>query len=211
MKVQQGNLDRLKGSSGNTGLRERLIQAASKVLVEEGYDNLSMRRVAQEAGCSQMAMYRHFANKEALTQHLCTLLYVRFTAEMHREMDTVDQPWEKVRIFIASLIQFAVSYPDHYSLVFLVRHPDPEVIAEREHLGQEFLQGIHQIVHNLLPEGTPRSVITGRLRQLLSCLHGTAALLIAHPKAYGLTKQKAIKDVQEAAVYLLNQSSSFLV
>jgi hypothetical protein len=29
-----------------------------------------------------------------------------------------------------------------------------------------------------------------RLRQMLCCLHGTVALLIAHPKTYGLTKQK---------------------
>ncbi len=50
-------------------MRERIIETASRIFIDEGYENVSMRRVAQEAGCSQMAMYRHFANKEALTQH----------------------------------------------------------------------------------------------------------------------------------------------
>src|ERR1700722_16392883 len=78
-------------------LRQRIIDAAGKVFVDEGYQNLSMRRVAQEAGCSQMAMYRHFANKEALTQHLCSQLYTRFAAKMNRELDSVTDPWERLR------------------------------------------------------------------------------------------------------------------
>jgi AcrR family transcriptional regulator len=184
-------------SGEGLGLRERIIEAASKVFVEEGYQSLSMRRVAQEAGCSQMAMYRHFANKEALTQHLCSQLYTRFAAKISREFDSVIDPWERCRRFVAATLRFALNYPDHYSLIFLVRHSDPEVLADRERLGQEFLAGLHVIVRALLPPGTPESVVGNRLRQMLCCLHGTAALLIAHPLAYGLTKQKAVADVEE--------------
>jgi AcrR family transcriptional regulator len=184
-------------SGEGLGLRERIIEAASKVFVEEGYQSLSMRRVAQEVGCSQMAMYRHFANKEALTQHICSQLYTRFAAKMNREIDAVTDPWERCCRFVAATLRFAVNYPDHYSLIFLVRHSNPEVLADRERLGQEFLAGLHVIVRALLPPGTPEPVIGNRLRQMLCCLHGTAALLIAHPRAYGLTKQKAIADVEE--------------
>jgi AcrR family transcriptional regulator len=184
-------------SGESLGLRERVIEAASKVFVEEGYQSLSMRRVAQEVGCSQMAMYRHFANKEALIQHICSQLYTRFAAKMNREIDAVTDPWERCRRFVAALIRFALHYPDHYSLIFLVRHSDPDVLVERERLGQEFLVELLPIVRALLPPGTPDFVVGNRLRQMLCCLHGTAALLIAHPRAYGLTKQKAITDVEE--------------
>jgi hypothetical protein len=68
---------------------------------------------------------------------------------------------------------------------------------DRERLGQEFLAELQVIVRALLPPGTPDSVVETRLRQMLCCLHGTAALLIAHPRAYGLTKQKAITEVEE--------------
>jgi AcrR family transcriptional regulator len=184
-------------SGESRGLRERIIEAASKVFVEEGYQSLSMRRVAHEVGCSQMAMYRHFANKEALTQHICSELYARFAAKMNREINAVIDPWERCCRFVEALIRFALHYPDHYSLIFLVRHSDPDVLLERERLGQEFLAELHVIVQALLPPGTPDSVVGTRLRQMLCCLHGTAALLIAHPRAYGLTKQKAIAEVEE--------------
>jgi AcrR family transcriptional regulator len=185
------------------GLRQRIIDAAGQIFVEEGYEHLSMRRVAQVVGCSQMAAYRHFANKEALTQHLCAQLYTDFSSRMFRQMDSADEPWERIRIFISALVNFAVSYPDHYSLVFLVRHADESVIAERERLGEEFLQTIHELIRRVLPQDTPVAISNMRLRQVLTCLHGTAALLIAHPRAYGLTKAKAIKDAEDTIVRLL--------
>jgi AcrR family transcriptional regulator len=187
------------------GLRERLIEAASKIFVEEGYQNLSMRRVAQEASCSQMAMYRHFANKEGLTQHICSQLYASFAAKMKREIDAVSDPWERCRRFVAALIHFAVRYPDHYSLVFLVRHSNPSVLADRERLGQQFLADFQPLVQALLPPDSTNALVVTRVRQMFCCLHGTAALLIAHPKAYGLTKQKAIGDVEQTLLQLFER------
>ncbi len=115
---------------------------------------------------------------------------------MNREIEAASDPWEQLRRFIAAVIRFATSYPDHYSLIFLERHTNPEENSEREQLGKEFIQKIHSIVRNLLDAATPDAVVQTTLRQLLTCLHGTAALLIAHPKAYGLTKQKALDDVE---------------
>jgi AcrR family transcriptional regulator len=189
----------------SSGLRSPIIEAARKVLIKEGYDRLSMRRVAQEAGCSTMALYRHFANKEALTQFLCAELYKGFAERMHRQMATVNDPWEQICIFIEALIHFATSYPDHYSIIFLVRHPDEIVLAEREELGEEFLSGIQKIVRAILQPETPSAVTSTRVRQILCCLHGTAALLIAHPKAYGLRKQQAIVDCRETVAHLLGR------
>jgi AcrR family transcriptional regulator len=191
--------------TAGVGLRERLIEAASKVFLKEGYENLSMRRVAQEAGCSQMAMYRHFANKEALTQYICTEIYTRFAAEMNREILAVADPWQQIQRYVEALIRFATTYPDHYSLIFLVRHSNPEVIADRERLGKEFIEGLHPIVKALLPSETRRPVVDRLVRQMLSCLHGTAALLIAHPKAYGLTKSRAVQDAEAVLRHLFDR------
>jgi AcrR family transcriptional regulator len=184
-------------------LKEQIIDAASRVLIEEGYDNLSLRHVAKEVGCSQMAMYRHFANKDALIQYLCVGLYARFTDRMYRRMGAVDDPRDQIRIFISSLISFAVSYPDHYSLIFLVRQKNRSLTEERDRLGREFLYGVRRIVQNVLPQNTTKEVVDSRLRQILTCLHGTAALLISHPRAYGLNRDKAIRDTEEAIEHLL--------
>lgn len=177
-------------------LKQRIVHAASQLFTSGGYEALSMRRVAQQAGCSQMAMYRHFANKEALVQHICADLYNRFTVRMNEEIAGEPDAQKKLRRFITALLDFAEQYPDHYSLIFLVRHADPEVVATREQLGRQFLEGIATIVREALPTGTSLTHVRATLRRMMETLHGTTALWIAHPTAYRLTRQRAIEDIE---------------
>lgn len=189
-------------------LKTRIVEAAGRLFAEEGYEALSMRRVAQEVGCSQMAMYRHFANKEALIQHICTELYTRFAKQMATEMDAEDDPWDKLRRFIRALLQFAEKFPDHYSLIFLVRHSDPEVLAMREQLGQQFLAHVGKVVRMAMPPGSTLHRANQVLRRMMECIHGTTALLLAHPHAYGITRQKAAEDVEAMWHLLLTRQAA---
>src|SRR5262249_23483019 len=50
--------------------RARLLSAAYKALKREGAERLSLRSVAKAAGVTPMAVYRHFANKDALFDDL---------------------------------------------------------------------------------------------------------------------------------------------
>lgn len=49
---------------------ERIVAAARWLLLEKGADDVTMRGVAEVAGISAMAIYRHFPNREALLQHV---------------------------------------------------------------------------------------------------------------------------------------------
>lgn len=50
--------------------KDRILSAAKAVLEHDGMDGLTIRRVAQRAGLSPMALYRHFADKGALLNAL---------------------------------------------------------------------------------------------------------------------------------------------
>jgi AcrR family transcriptional regulator len=50
--------------------KDRILSAAKTVLEREGIDGLTIRRVAQRAQLSPMALYRHFADKDALLNAL---------------------------------------------------------------------------------------------------------------------------------------------
>ncbi len=59
-----------RGAALPSGKRERtraaLVEAASQLIAEEGYDQLSMDRVAARAGMTKGAIYNNFASKEDL-------------------------------------------------------------------------------------------------------------------------------------------------
>lgn len=50
--------------------RDRILAAAKSVLESAGIAGLTIRKVAQRAGLSPMALYRHFAGKDALLDAL---------------------------------------------------------------------------------------------------------------------------------------------
>lgn len=50
--------------------RAAIVEAAGRLFGEVGYDEVTMRRIAAAAGCSHTAIYRYFADKEALLEAL---------------------------------------------------------------------------------------------------------------------------------------------
>jgi AcrR family transcriptional regulator len=71
--MKKGSLEKKGSSTGATesaGKRSRtraaLVKAASQLIAEEGYDRLSMDRVAARAGMTKGAIYGNFASKEDL-------------------------------------------------------------------------------------------------------------------------------------------------
>ncbi|MBD8899056.1 TetR/AcrR family transcriptional regulator [Rhodanobacter sp. DHG33] len=50
--------------------KDRILSAAKAVLESAGFEGLTIRKVAQRAGLSPMALYRHFKNKDELLNAL---------------------------------------------------------------------------------------------------------------------------------------------
>ncbi len=51
--------------------RDRVVEAALRIMDEEGLDAVSMRRVAREVGVEAMSLYHHVEDKEDLLDGIC--------------------------------------------------------------------------------------------------------------------------------------------
>ena len=100
-------------------LRNRLLDAAGRLFGERGYANVSVRNISDEVGCSQMALYRHFPDKDALLRHLCNKLYRNFTTRLHEKYGNLPEPGERLRMAMHELIVLSTENPHHYRLAFL--------------------------------------------------------------------------------------------
>lgn len=89
--------------------RDRIFAAAKTVLEREGIPGLTIRKVAQRAGVSPMAMYNHFADKDAL---LNALMEEGFAAweKMARAIRTRD-PMEWLEQLMEAFLDFALNQP----------------------------------------------------------------------------------------------------
>ena len=58
-------------------LRQEILDAASELFVKEGYEDVSMRRIAEKIEYSPTAIYVHFRDKQQLFLELCHCDYRR--------------------------------------------------------------------------------------------------------------------------------------
>ena len=58
--------------------KERIASAALTILEKEGANAVSMRRVAEAAGITAMAIYHHFENREVLLNFVTDREFAKF-------------------------------------------------------------------------------------------------------------------------------------
>jgi AcrR family transcriptional regulator len=202
MKTVGSTTDRPKFKAGSE-LREKILEAASRLFAEGGDQNVSIRRIAEEVGCSQMAMYRHFPDKDALMQQLCIDLYERFSLKLHKQFDLCDDPKERLRQAMRHFITLSVKNPHHYRLAFLTQASSARGRELRTKVADPALTYFRENLRQALPPHTPDAVVEARLHQLLACQHGMAVLLITHPHVYKISKEAALRELESLFELLL--------
>jgi AcrR family transcriptional regulator len=65
--------------------QERIAEASLSILESEGPSAVSMRRVADTAGITAMAIYHHFQNKEALLDFVTDREFAKFLEYIERQ------------------------------------------------------------------------------------------------------------------------------
>ena len=64
--------------------RAKITDAARELFAREGYDAVSMRRIAEAIEYSPTAIYVHFKDKEALFQDLCRQDFGKLAEGLHQ-------------------------------------------------------------------------------------------------------------------------------
>lgn len=104
--------DRVRGE-----LRQEILDEAERLIREEGFPGLTMRRLASRLGCAPMSLYSYFADKEAL---LCALGRQGFArvADRLAAADRTGGP-AGLRELLLEFVRYAQDDPVHYRALFL--------------------------------------------------------------------------------------------
>src|SRR5215831_9716955 len=105
--------------------RDKILDAARELFVTEGYEGVSMRRVAEKIEYSPTAIYVHFADKEELFRDLCHQDYAQL-AQVFQSSVMSDDPIERLKQIGAIYTDFGIRYPNHYKFMFMTSQPAHE-------------------------------------------------------------------------------------
>ncbi|MEN8183182.1 MAG: TetR/AcrR family transcriptional regulator [Myxococcota bacterium] len=104
--------------------RRTILGATEALLVEDGYEAFSMRRLAERCGYTAPTIYHHFGDKPGL---LHTLLEERFSdlRERVRAVGSCDDAAETMRALAHAFVDFGMRNPTFYRLLMTPR-PEAE-------------------------------------------------------------------------------------
>jgi AcrR family transcriptional regulator len=136
---------------------ERILSAARRLLDEEGADAVTMRRVAEEAGITAMAIYRHFPDRDGLLNAVANRGFVELASRLEkmRFSGGIERRLTKMgEIFL----DHALDNPKLFELMFL----KPREGARR--YPRDFKAG-HSPTANLIFEVVKEGMKSGHIRE----------------------------------------------
>ena len=110
-------------------VRTKILDAARDLFATEGYESVTMRKVAEKIEYSPTAIYLHFADKDTLLRELCEGDFLTLAKQFQR-IAKVDDPLERLRRIGLAYTEFAIDHPNHYRLMFMTPHPKLEPKGE---------------------------------------------------------------------------------
>lgn len=117
-----GTQERRAREAENT--KRVLLDAALKVFSMHGYEATSMRKIAAEAEYSAGLIYLYFKDKNQLLLELQERIFERFAQFIREAREAcIGGPREEFRAGLNAYIEFGLSYPDEYDLMFTFRAP----------------------------------------------------------------------------------------
>lgn len=127
----QNRKKRLLRQAPQGTLRDVIRNTARELFAKEGYQSVSMRRIAAAVGCSPMAMYRHFADKDDLLLSICEETFEQMNRLLDQEAQKSRPRLETLRASISTIIDFHVSHPNHFRVTYLTAIPQGPLVERR--------------------------------------------------------------------------------
>lgn len=157
----------------------RIASAALRILETEGPPAVSMRRVAREAGVTAMAIYHHYANREALLRAVTEAEFARL-AESYADVAGHSGVRSRLTALTEAYLDYALARPRIFEYVFAAARED----------ARKFPLDFHARLSptaNILADTVAEGMNTGKLRKedvwevtldLWAFVHGYAALYL---------------------------------
>ncbi|GAA4633722.1 TetR/AcrR family transcriptional regulator [Actinoallomurus vinaceus] len=99
------------------GTRERILDAAARLLTESDGAPLSTRAVCAAAGIGAPSLYHHFGDKDGLLDAVVAYGFERFIADERARSATGD-PVEELRRGWDANVTYGLEYPAFYTLMY---------------------------------------------------------------------------------------------
>jgi len=150
-------------------LKEQIVEIAWDICKIESWQKVNMRLVAEKAGVSTTAFYRHFKNKTELKAELMQ----RGFQILYEGMEDLTNNFSS---YGAHYIRFGLDYPHIYDLMFGNTDLDISQYSDLEALSNASFSGIVEGLKSFMPDESDNDVMIKAVNVWAS-VHGIVGIL----------------------------------
>jgi len=153
-------------------LKEQLAEIAFEICEVDSWQKVNMRLIAQKAGVSTSACYRHFTNKNDIKAEVMRrgfhLLY-----EGIEDFQTNNANFSS---YGAHYVRFGLGYPHIYDLIFGNTYIDMNLYPDLEALSNASFDGLVEGVKFFMPNKTQKEILI-KAHSVWASVHGIVGIL----------------------------------
>ena len=179
-----------------------ILSAARDLFVAEGYQSVSIRKIAERIEYSPAAIYSYFASKDDIFLALAAEGFHRLDEKVQAAMKT-DDPLENVRACWWAFYEFSQEQPAYFELMFVDRSV-PRITQQWEgfEVLQQMLDNAVSAIQRAIDAGVfPKTLSpNAAMHMLWASLLGPGVVGIRHRLASGEDYDALARDVLNATI-----------
>ena len=180
-----------------------ILTAARDLFVAEGYQSVSIRKVAERIEYSPAAIYSYFASKDDIFLALAEEGFHRLDEKVRSAAVDIDSAVELVRARWWAFYEFSQEQPAYFELMFVDRSV-PRITEQWDgfELLQTMLSDAVALIQRAIDEGgfPPTTNPNAAMHMLWASLIGPAVIGIRHRLASGEDYDALARDVLNATI-----------
>jgi AcrR family transcriptional regulator len=185
-------------------LRQEIMDAASELFVRDGYENVSMRRIANKIEYSPTTIYLYFKDKAELLDQVSKETFSRLVVRLSKIMEQQTDPVQRLKRGLVAYIEFGLENPHQYRATFMMPRPegfDTKKYHQEDSPGMQAFSFLTLGVTDCMKAGKmPAMNVELASQTLWAGIHGITALLITHHSFPWVGREKVIHSTVDTLV-----------
>jgi len=186
--------------------RTRILDAALNIAQVEGWQGLSMRKIADQIEYTAASIYEYFSSKEAILQELSRRGFLMLTKDIRDARDRCEEARDKMEAMWIAYWNFAFAYPEFYRLMYgvdMVSCAENSAINEAENLFAMFGDVIESLFEK---KPVSEDSVCMKYYTYWSIIHGLISINLARLNGRTTTEinQQILKDAIKGITLSVN-------
>lgn len=98
---------------------DAIIATAQLLFISEGYDSVSMRKIAAKAGMGTMTLYMYFPKKNAILHHIWAGFFDELFALIQTDLEKKQGAKAKLKQMCMTYLNYWIAHKERFHIVFL--------------------------------------------------------------------------------------------